>query len=111
MSVVRRPILLLACLLACLLAGCEWSDRGADAGGRQRPAGAVFNDEIGESILLLSAAQVAARFGPPATTRVVGGERCTFYAVVGRTARGWRFCFAADGRMTGASGNQPVPRP
>jgi hypothetical protein len=71
--------------------------------------GAVFDDEIGESIVALSYDEVVRRFGAPAAVRTEEGRRCAFYEVVGRARRGWRFCFAADGRMLGAGGNTRLP--
>lgn len=73
-----------------------------------RRRGAVFNDEIGENILLLSYARLIRRFGPPARVRPEGAERCAYYEVVGQR-NGWRFCFDARGKMTGASGNNRIP--
>ena len=73
-----------------------------------RRRGAVFNDEIGENILLLSYAQLVRRFGPPARVRPEGAERCAYYEVVGQRD-GWRFCFDASAKMTGASGNNRIP--
>jgi hypothetical protein len=70
---------------------------------------AVFDDEIGESIVALSYDEVVRRFGAPAAVRTEEGRRCAFYEVVGRARRGWRFCFAADGRMLGAAGNTRLP--
>jgi hypothetical protein len=75
---------------------------------RHRRAGAVFGDEVGELILRLPYFELVRRFGAPAATRTIGGERCAFYEVVGEGAHGWRFCFAAGGRMTGAAGNTPT---
>lgn len=74
----------------------------------QRRGAAVFNDEVGESIVTRSYAQVVRRFGPPARERTEDGLRCAYYEVVGQQS-GWRFCFGADGRMTSASGNTPLP--
>jgi hypothetical protein len=74
---------------------------------RHRRPGAVFGDEIGESILRRSRARVIERFGPPAAT----AGPCDYYEVVGDDRRrGWRFCYRAGGVMTGASGNTRLPR-
>jgi hypothetical protein len=70
-----------------------------------RRRGAVFNDEIGESITLLSYKQLVARFGPPATA----SGRCVYYELVGDPRDGWRFCFTAAGRMRSATGRSPPP--
>jgi hypothetical protein len=73
---------------------------------RRRRPGAVFDDEIGENVLLRTRAQMVARFGPPAATE----GACDYYALVGDTRRrGWRFCYRAGGAMTGASGSQRLP--
>jgi hypothetical protein len=72
---------------------------------RQRRPGAVFADEIGETIIGQTYAAVVRRFGPPALTRGV----CVYYEVVGDGPRGWRFCFAA-GRVRSATGNEPIRR-
>jgi hypothetical protein len=76
-----------------------------------RRPGAVFNDEVGENILRTSEAGRRRRFGTPAAVCTQGAVRCVFYAVVGQGHRGWRFTFAADGRMIGAGGGQPIPDP
>jgi hypothetical protein len=71
------------------------------AGVRLRPPGTVGNDEIGENILQSTRAQIHARFGPPATAT----RACDYYKLAGDDRRrGWRFCFRADGVMTGATG-------
>jgi hypothetical protein len=75
-----------------------------------RRRGAVFNDEVGESITQLSYRQVVRRFGPPAVVRREHGLRCAYYEVVGYANDGWQFCFRRDGRMDGALGGQPPPR-
>jgi hypothetical protein len=74
-----------------------------------RRRGAVFNDEVGESILQRSYANVVRHFGPPAAIHREHGSRCAYYEVVGDGAIGWRFCFAGTGRMISASGNQRLP--
>jgi hypothetical protein len=74
-----------------------------------RRPGAVFNDEIGEPITLLSYRQVVHRFGPPAVVRREHGLRCAYYEVVGYANDGWQFCFRRDGQMDGAMGNTRVP--
>jgi hypothetical protein len=74
-----------------------------------RRRGAVFNDEVGESILARSYTNIVRHFGPPAAVDREHGNRCAYYEVVGEGAVGWRFCFAAGGRMISAAGNQPLP--
>ena len=74
-----------------------------------RRAGAVFDDEVGENVVALTRDQVVRRFGAPAAERTEHGRRCAYYEVVGQARRGWRFCFARDGRMRGASGNTALP--
>jgi hypothetical protein len=74
-----------------------------------RRRGAVFGDEVGESILQRSYTNIVHQFGPPAAGDRVHGNRCAYYEVVGDGPTGWRFCFAATGRMIGASGNQHLP--
>jgi hypothetical protein len=73
-----------------------------------RRRGAVFNDEIGETITSRSYAQVVRRFGRPARERTEGAERCAYYEIVGRS-RAWRFCFGSRGRMVGANGGARLP--
>jgi hypothetical protein len=75
-----------------------------------RRPGAVFNDEVGESITGLTYRQVVHRFGPPAVVRREQGRRCAYYEVVGYANDGWQFCFRRDGHMFGAEGNTPPPR-
>jgi hypothetical protein len=75
-----------------------------------RRRGAVFNDEVGESITQLSYRQVVHRFGPPAAVRREQGRRCAYYEVVGYANDNWQFCFESDGQMHSAAGNQPLPR-
>jgi hypothetical protein len=73
---------------------------------RHRREGAVFNDEVGESVLTLNRRQVVRRFGRPAAVR----GSCTYYEMVGDRHDGWEFCFKPDGRMTSAAGGHPPPR-
>ena len=75
-----------------------------------RRRGAVFNDEVGESITGLSYRQVVRRFGPPAVVRREHGKRCAYYEVVGYAHDGWQFCFRRDGRMDGATGGVEPPK-
>jgi hypothetical protein len=75
-----------------------------------RRPGAVFGEEVGKPITLLSYRQVVHRFGPPAVERREHGERCTYYEVVGDATDGWQFCFRSNGQMDGALGNTPPPR-
>jgi hypothetical protein len=75
-----------------------------------RRRGAVFDDEVGESILRRSYASLVRHFGPPADLEREHGSRCAYYQVVGQGAIGWRFCFADTGRMLSAGGNQRLPR-
>ncbi len=73
-----------------------------------RRPGAVFNDEVGESIVGQSYRRIVSRFGPPLKTlNATSGERCTYYDVVGYD-NGWRFCFR-HGVMDSALGNQAAP--
>jgi hypothetical protein len=74
-----------------------------------RRPGAVFDDEVGENILLRSYGEIVRRFGAPVAVRTEQGRRCAYYEVVGRPGDGWRFCFAADGRMLSAGGNAALP--
>jgi hypothetical protein len=74
-----------------------------------RRPGAVFDDEVGENILLRSYEEIVRRFGAPAAQRTEHGRRCAYYEVVGRARDGWRFCFAGDGRMLSAGGNGTPP--
>ena len=69
----------------------------------------VFNDEVGESILQRSYPSIVRHFGAPAAVDREQGNRCAYYEVVGAGAIGWRFCFAATGRMISAAGNQHLP--
>jgi hypothetical protein len=89
-----------------LVATSATGERTRLTAGRVRRAGAVFDDEIGESILTRSRAEVIRRFGAPAATRA----GCDYYQVVGDDRRrGWRFCYRAGGVMTGASAGQRLP--
>jgi hypothetical protein len=74
-----------------------------------RRPGAVFDDEVGENILLRSYDEIVRRFGAPVAVRTEQGRRCAYYEVVGRPRDGRRFCFAADGRMLSAGGNAALP--
>jgi hypothetical protein len=74
-----------------------------------RRPGAVFDDEVGENILLRGYGEIVRRFGVPVAVRTEQGRRCAYYEVVGRPRDGWRFCFAADGRMLSAGGNAAPP--
>lgn len=74
-----------------------------------RRPGAVFDDEVGENILLRSYDEIVRRFGAPAAVRTEHGRRCAYYEVVGRALDDWRLCFAADGRMLSAGGNPALP--
>ena len=74
-----------------------------------RRRGAVFNDEVGESVLQRSYTNIVRHFGPPAAVDREHGNRCAYYEVVGDDAIGWRFCFAGTGRMISAAGNQHLP--
>jgi hypothetical protein len=85
----------------------RWSLR-ASRHPHRRP-GAVFDDEIGENILLRSDDEIVRRFGAPAAVRTEHGRRCAYYEVVGRPRQDWRFCFAADGHMLSAGGNSASP--
>ena len=85
------------------------SSRFTSAGHRSRRQGAVYNDEIGESITELSYRQLARRYGPPAVLRRERGELCAYYEVVGSPDDGWQFCFKRSGRMASAGGNSPPP--
>lgn len=73
-----------------------------------RRPGAVFNDEVGESIVGRSYRQIVRRFGAPLETfHGASGERCAYYDVVGYE-NGWVFCFK-HGVMDSALGNQAPP--
>jgi hypothetical protein len=74
-----------------------------------RRRGAVFSDEVGESITGRSYRQVVRQFGPPAAVRREQRLRCAYYEVVGSAGDGWRFCFARDGHMVSATGGSPPP--
>jgi len=74
-----------------------------------RRRGAVFDDEVGESILQRSYTTIVRDFGSPAALDRERGSRCAYYQVVGQGAIGWRFCFAGTGRMISASGSQHLP--
>ena len=69
-----------------------------------RRGGAVFGDEVGESIVGRSYASVVRRFGPPAAVERSREQRCIYYEVVGDGPFGWRLCFGAGGRLTSAGG-------
>lgn len=75
---------------------------------RYRRPGAVFDDEVGESILGHSYRQIVRRFGAPLRTISSNHrERCVYYDVVGYPT-GWKFCFRHS-TLFAASGNQPAP--
>lgn len=75
---------------------------------RYRRPGAVFNDEIGQSIIGTSEVQIIRRFGRPlATLSSRDGERCVYYDVVGN-ATGWSLCFK-HGTTVAAGGAQQAP--
>jgi hypothetical protein len=74
-----------------------------------RRPGAVFDDEVGENVLLRSYDEIVRRFGAPAAARTEHGRRCAYYEVVGRARDDWRFCFARDGHMLSAGGNSALP--
>ena len=76
---------------------------------RHRRRGALFNDEIGKDVMLLSYRQLIRRYGPPAVLRRERGLRCAYYELVGFANDGWRFCFTREGRMDSAHGNTPPP--
>ncbi len=76
---------------------------------RHRRRGALFNDEIGKDVMLLSYRRLVRRYGPPAVLRRERGLRCAYYEIVGFANDGWRFCFTRAGRMDSASGNTPPP--
>ncbi len=80
----------------------------AGAWPRLRRRGAVFNYEIGESIVRRSYRQILEQFGPPLKTFVEPpGVRCVYYDVVGHE-NGWRLCFKGQ-TMAGATGEYPPP--
>jgi hypothetical protein len=78
-------------------------------GHQNRRRGAVFSDEVGENIIGRSYPSIVRRFGRPAVVNRERGRRCTYYEVVGAGPVGWRFCFGDDGRLTTATGEQPIP--
>jgi hypothetical protein len=78
---------------------------------RRAAPGTISNDQVGESVLALTYAQLRHRFGPPAgVSRDGSGNRCLFYEVITSPGRGWRFCFRGA-TMVSATGNQPRPGP
>jgi hypothetical protein len=60
-----------------------------------RRSGAVFDDEVGENVLLRSYDEIVRRFGATAAARTEHGRRCAYYEVVGRARDDWRFCSPA----------------
>jgi hypothetical protein len=75
---------------------------------RYRRSGAVFNGEVGESIVGTPYREIVKRFGRPlATLSSSHGQRCVYYDVVGYDT-GWSFCFK-HGTMSAASGQQTPP--
>jgi hypothetical protein len=75
-----------------------------------RRPGAVFNDEVGKDVTLMTYHELVGRFGAPAAVRREQGLRCVYYELVGFSRDGWRFCFAANGQMESAAGRRPLPR-
>jgi hypothetical protein len=69
-----------------------------------RPPGSVYNDEVGENILIAPYSRVIELFGPPASRR----GKCIRYRIVGTPHQGWEFCFRGE-RMTGAMVVRGVP--
>jgi hypothetical protein len=66
-----------------------------------RPAGSVYDDEIGENILTARRDRVTQLFGQPASTK----GNCVRYRIVKQPKQQWQFCFQGQ-KMTSAS---PVP--
>lgn len=84
------------------------TDREAGSWPRLRRRGAVFDSEIGESIVTKSYRQIIRRFGPPLRSFTKrNGTLCIYYDIVGEQ-NGWTFCFKGQA-MTGAAGNQTAP--
>ena len=54
-----------------------------------RPAGSVYNDEIGENVLTAPYDRVIELFGPPASKR----GACIRYRIVREPKEQWEFCF------------------
>src|SRR6476661_3898078 len=57
-----------------------------------RPAGSVYDDEIGENILTATKARVTQLFGPPASTK----GACVRYRIVKQPKQEWQFCFSGQ---------------
>jgi len=78
---------------------------------RTRAPGTISNDQVGETVLTLTPAQLRRRLGPPASAYLdAGGNPCVYYEVASTPGRGWRFCFHGH-KMVSATGNQPRPGP
>jgi hypothetical protein len=64
-----------------------------------RPRGYIYNDEVGENVLIAPYDRIIQVFGPPA----IRHGNCIEYKIVQRPSDHWKFCFRGQ-KMISAAG-------